>query len=121
MSHNRIDYPESSGRTDAATGLRVIDAGCTTIASITRSPVAASVRPGTRRPRADQLMRVAKRVLAWERAPAGSHVDITLLSAAAMRRVNPRATGRRGLTDVIPYVLPQPDRRFVGRVDISPA
>ena len=53
-------------------------------------------------------MRVASRVLAWERAPAGSHIDITLLSAAAMRRLNRRATGRRGLTDVIAYALPQP-------------
>ncbi len=66
-------------------------------------------------------MRVAKRVLAWERAPAGSHVDITLLSAAAMRRVNRRATGRRGLTDVIAYGLPQPDGRLLGDVYISPA
>ena len=65
-------------------------------------------------------MRVAKRVLAWERAPAGSHVDITLLSAAAMRRVNRRATGRRGLTDVIAYALPQPDGRLLGDVYISP-
>ena len=66
-------------------------------------------------------MRVAKRVLAWERAPAGSHVDVTLLSAAAMRRVNRRATGRRGLTDVIAYALPQPDGRLLGDVYISPA
>jgi len=66
-------------------------------------------------------MRVAERVLAWERAPAGSHVDITLLSAAAMRRVNRRATGRRGLTDVIAYALPQPDGRLLGDVYISPA
>ena len=65
-------------------------------------------------------MRVAKRVLAWERAPAGSHVDITLLSAAAMRRVNRRATGRRGLTDVIAYALPQPDGSVLGDVYISP-
>jgi probable rRNA maturation factor len=65
-------------------------------------------------------MRVAKRVLAWERAPAGSHVDITLLSAAAMRRVNRRATGRRGLTDVIAYALPQPDGSLLGDVYISP-
>jgi probable rRNA maturation factor len=59
-------------------------------------------------------------VLAWEEAPAGSHVDITLLSAAAMRRVNRRATGRRGLTDVIAYALPQPDGRIVGDVYICP-
>jgi probable rRNA maturation factor len=66
-------------------------------------------------------MRSAKRVLAWERAPAGSHVDVTLLSVAAMRRTNRRATGRRGLTDVIAYALPQPDGRLLGDVYISPA
>jgi len=85
--------------------------------------VAVSVQPGTQRARqarADELMRVADRVLAWERAPAGSHIDITLLSAAAMRRANRRATGRRGLTDVIAYALPQPDGRMVGDVYICP-
>ncbi len=66
-------------------------------------------------------MRVAERVLVWERAPAGSHVDMTLLSAAAMRRTNRRATGRRGLTDVIAYALPQPDGRVLGDVYICPA
>ena len=65
-------------------------------------------------------MRVADLVLGWERAPAGSHVDITLLSAAAMRRANRRATGRRGLTDVIAYGLPQPDGRMLGDVYICP-
>lgn len=65
-------------------------------------------------------MRVAKRVLAWEHAPPGSHVDITLLSAPAMRRLNRRATGRRGLTDVIAYALPQPDGSLLGDVYISP-
>lgn len=65
-------------------------------------------------------MRIAQQVLAWERAPAGSHVDITLLSAADMRRANARATGRRGLTDVIAYSLPQPDGRLVGDVYICP-
>jgi len=81
------------------------------------------VQPGTQRARqarADELMRVADRVLAWERAPAGSHIDVTLLSAAAMRRANRRATGRRGLTDVIAYALPQPDGRMVGDVYICP-
>ena len=85
--------------------------------------MAVSVRPGTRRARqarADALVRVAKRVLAWERAPARSHVDITLLPAAAMRRANRRATGRRGLTDVIAYALPQPDGQLVGDVYICP-
>jgi probable rRNA maturation factor len=66
-------------------------------------------------------MRIAKRVLAWERAPAGSHIDITLLSAAAMRRANRRATGRRSLTDVIAYPLPQPDGALLGDVYICPA
>jgi len=66
-------------------------------------------------------MRVAERVMAWERAPAGSHVDITLLPAAAMRRANRRATGRQGLTDVIAYTLPQPDGRLLGDVYICPA
>ncbi|HEV8510969.1 MAG TPA: rRNA maturation RNase YbeY [Gemmatimonadales bacterium] len=68
-------------------------------------------------------MRVAQRVLAWERAPGGarSRIEITLLSAAAMRRVNRRATGRRGLTDVIAYALPQPDGTLLGDVYICPA
>ena len=65
-------------------------------------------------------MRVAERAMAWERAPAASHVEITLLPAAAMRRANRRATGRRGLTDVIAYSLPQPDGRLLGDVYISP-
>jgi probable rRNA maturation factor len=65
-------------------------------------------------------MRVTERVMAWERAPAGSHVEITLLPAAAMRRANRRATGRRGLTDVIAYTLPQPDGRVLGDVYICP-
>jgi probable rRNA maturation factor len=66
-------------------------------------------------------MRIAQRVLAWEGAPARAHVDITLLAPAAMRRANARATGRRGLTDVIAYALPQPDGRIVGDVYICPA
>ena len=65
-------------------------------------------------------MRVARSVLAWERAPRGSQVDITLLAPAAMRRLNRRATGRRGLTDVIAYSLPQPDGTLLGDVYISP-
>ena len=60
-------------------------------------------------------------MLAWEGAPAHSHVDITLLSAHDMRRLNRRATGRRGLTDVIAYSLPQPDGRLVGDIYICPA
>ena len=65
-------------------------------------------------------MRVARKVLEWERAPRGSQVDITLLSPIAMRRLNRRATGRRGLTDVIAYSLPQPDGTLQGDVYISP-
>jgi len=37
-----------------------------------------------------------------------------------MRRANRRATGRRGLTDVIAYALPQPDGQLVGDVYICP-
>jgi probable rRNA maturation factor len=66
-------------------------------------------------------MRIARRVLAWERAPRASRVEITLLSRDAMRRLNRRATGRRGLTDVIAYALPQPDGRLIGDVYICPA
>src|ERR1700716_2312682 len=66
-------------------------------------------------------MRVAERGMGGERAPAGSHIEITLLPAAAMRRANRRATGRRGLTDVIAYTLPQPDGRLWGDVYVCPA
>lgn len=38
-----------------------------------------------------------------------------------MRALNRRATGRRGLTDVIAYALPQPDGGLVGDVYICPA
>lgn len=58
-------------------------------------------------------------MLRWERA-ARAHVEITLLDAAAMRRLNRRATGRRGLTDVIAYTLPQADGSIVGDVYICP-
>jgi probable rRNA maturation factor len=37
-----------------------------------------------------------------------------------MRRLNRRATGRRGLTDVIAFALPQPDGSLVGDVYICP-
>jgi probable rRNA maturation factor len=63
---------------------------------------------------------VARRVLSWERAPRKSHVDITLLSDAGMRQLNRRATGRRGLTDVIAYALPQPDGSLLGDIYICP-
>lgn len=38
-----------------------------------------------------------------------------------MRRLNRRATGRRGLTDVIAFRLPQPDGAILGDVYICPA
>lgn len=63
---------------------------------------------------------MARRVLAWERATAVA-VDITLLEPAAMRRLNRRATGRRGLTDVLAYTLPLRDGRVLGDVYLCPA
>ena len=90
--------------------------------------MAASRRPGSRRhdsperhaPLVARLARVARRVLAWERAD-GARVELTLLDGAAMRRLNRRATGRRGLTDVIAFALPQPDGTLLGDVYICPA
>ncbi len=38
-----------------------------------------------------------------------------------MRRLNRRVTGRRGLTDVIAFTLPQPDGSVLGDVYICPA
>src|SRR2546430_12581848 len=38
-----------------------------------------------------------------------------------MRRLNRRATGRRGLTDVLAFALPQPDGALLGDVYICPA
>ena len=58
-------------------------------------------------------------MLAWEGA-RGARVELTLLDAPAMRRLNRRATGRRGLTDVIAFALPQPDGTLVGDVYICP-
>ena len=70
---------------------------------------------------AERLARVATRVLRWER-PRGARtrVELTLLDAAAMRRLNRRVTGRRGLTDVIAFTLPQPDGRVLGDVYVCP-
>jgi probable rRNA maturation factor len=48
-------------------------------------------------------------------------VELTLLDADAMRRLNRRATGRRGLTDVLAFALPQPDGALLGDVYICPA
>jgi probable rRNA maturation factor len=65
-------------------------------------------------------VRIARRVLAWEGAARGTRLDLTVLSPAAMRRLNRRATGRRGLTDVIAFPLPQPDGTLLGDVYICP-
>ena len=59
-------------------------------------------------------------MLAWERA-RGTRVDLTFLSPVAMRRLNRRATGRRSLTDVIAFALPQPDGTVLGDVYICEA
>ena len=85
--------------------------------------MAASRRPGSRRGRllaADPLARVAARVLQWERARR-ARVELALLGPTAMRRLNRRATGRRGLTDVLAFTLPQPDGAILGDVYICPA
>jgi len=85
--------------------------------------VAASPKPGSRRgplPAADPLARVAARVLQWEGARRAC-VELALLAPAAMRRLNRRATGRRGLTDVIAFTLPQPDGAILGDIYICPA
>lgn len=54
-------------------------------------------------------------MLAWERARR-ARVEVSLVTAAAMRRLNRRATGRRGLTDVLSFALPQPDGTLLGDV-----
>jgi probable rRNA maturation factor len=59
-------------------------------------------------------------VLRWERARR-ARVELALLGPVAMRRLNRRATGRRGLTDVIAFTLPQPDGAILGDVYICPA
>jgi probable rRNA maturation factor len=58
-------------------------------------------------------------VLAWERV-RHTRVELTLLDPAAMRRLNRRATGRRSLTDVIAFALPQPDGTVLGDVYLCP-
>jgi len=78
--------------------------------------VAASRRRGSLR---HWLERAVRQVLAWERARA--RVELTLLDADAMRRFNRRATGRRRLTDVLAFALPQPDGSLLGDVYICPA
>ena len=61
-----------------------------------------------------------RRVLGWERA-ARARVSLTLLGPGAMRRLNRRAFGRRRLTDVIAFALPQPDGGLAGDVYLCPA
>jgi probable rRNA maturation factor len=63
---------------------------------------------------------VAAQVLRWEGART-TRVEVALLDAAAMRRLNRRVTGRRGLTDVLAFGLPQPDGRLLGDVYVCPA
>ncbi len=59
-------------------------------------------------------------MLDWERAPR-TRVELTLLDAPAMRRLNRRALGRRALTDVIAFALPQADGSLLGDVYVCPA
>ncbi len=66
------------------------------------------------------MARAARRVLAWEGARR-VRLELTLLDAPEMRRLNRRATGRRRLTDVIAFALPQPDGTLVGDVYLCPA
>jgi probable rRNA maturation factor len=66
------------------------------------------------------LARAARRVLAWEGARR-ARIQLTLLDAAAMRRLNARAFGRRRLTDVIAFTLPQTDGSVLGDVYVCPA
>ncbi len=84
--------------------------------------MAESRRPGSPRPGVEapaRLARAARRVLAWE-GVRRARVDLTLVGAAAMRRLNRRATGRRRLTDVIAFALPQPDGTLVGDIYLCP-
>ncbi len=60
-----------------------------------------------------------RRVFAWE--GGRGRAELTLLDAAAMRRLNRRAFGRRALTDVIAFALPQPDGGLLGDIYICPA
>jgi len=83
--------------------------------------VAGSRRPGSRRPGVERrLARAARRVLAWEGAHR-TRVELTLVGPTEMRRLNRRATGRRRLTDVIAFALPQPDGALIGDVYLCPA
>lgn len=48
-------------------------------------------------------------------------MEITFLGPVAMRRLNRSATGRRSLTDVIAFALPQPDGTVLGDVYVCVA
>ena len=61
-----------------------------------------------------------RRVLAWEGAP-DARVTLTLLTPARMQALNRRTFGRRALTDVIAFPLPQPDGSLIGDVYLCPA
>ena len=78
--------------------------------------MAASPRRGSLR---RKLERAVGRILAWEHARRAC-VELTLLDATAMRRLNRRATGRRGLTDVLAFALPQAGGGLIGDVYICP-
>lgn len=83
--------------------------------------MAASRRPGSlQRKFEGAVASAARHVLAWERA-RNTRVELTFLDPAAMRRLNRRATGRRSLTDVIAFALPQPDGTVLGDVYLCTA
>lgn len=63
---------------------------------------------------------MVRRVLAWEGTP-DAQISITLLTPARMKALHRRTFGRRGLTDVISFPLPQPDRTLHGDIYICPA
>ena len=82
--------------------------------------MAASRRAGSPLQRFERAVTgAARQVLVWERA-RGTRVELTFLGPTAMRRLNRRATGRRGLTDVIAFALPQPDGTVLGDVYLCP-
>lgn len=61
------------------------------------------------------MARLAQQVLRWEGARR-TRVELTVLDGPTMRRLNRRATGRRGLTDVLSFTLPQADGSVLGDV-----
>lgn len=67
----------------------------------------------------ERLARAAARVVRWELARR-VRIEVTLLSDVAMRRLNRRTTGRRAITDVLSFALPQPDGSLYGDVYVCP-